>query len=474
MSLDATSAAPTAGPPSPGYRPLRWLLPLALLHGLIFLAIVPPWQHYDEPTHFEYAWLIANSDHLPTHDQVNSEMRREVADSMHRFRFYPDSRQPDLLGPAGPPIGENQRVHPPLYYMLAALPLRLGSGLAVEQQLYMARGLGLGLYVLTIAAAWRIAAVVVPEEPLIQLAIPLLLLLTPTYADLMTAVNNDTLVNFSAAALLLGCALLIRDGPRLSSLALAVLALGVAISTKRTGVILLGPFLLTLIWALWRRPLRIGAVLGVLLGGGLALALASLELGRSDSGALLLGLRPWLAQIDRSYLRLNLDNWVHSVSDLSRAGDTYAFLLEVGFTTFWARFGWGSVRIGGWAEWAMAAICAACGVGLLAQAWRSRGQLPLWQRRTIWLFFSLTALGVLSMVARIHPLPPPGGKVYFPTGRYIFTTMPAVIWLTTLGWQGLLPRRWQPYGPIALVAIWLGLDLLAWGGAITGAFYRLP
>ncbi|HEY80691.1 MAG TPA: hypothetical protein G4O05_06380, partial [Caldilineae bacterium] len=41
------------------------ILLLALLNGLLYLFLVPPWQHYDEPGHFEYAWLIADRGRLP-------------------------------------------------------------------------------------------------------------------------------------------------------------------------------------------------------------------------------------------------------------------------------------------------------------------------------------------------------------------------------------------------------------------------
>jgi hypothetical protein len=455
------------------YRPLRWLIPLALLHGLIFLALVPPWQHYDEPTHFEYAWLIANHNHIPPSSEVDQTVRREVADSMYRFRFFAPGWRPNLLAPDGPILGADQRVHPSLYYALVSLPLRLSSDLAVEQQLYLARTIGLGLYVLAVLAAWRMATVVVSDEPLMQLAIPLLLLLTPTFADLMTAVNNDALVNFAATSLFLGCTLLIRDGPRPAGLALASLALGVALGSKRTAVILIVPYLLALLWSWWRAPLRLRVIAAIMLVAGLTLALASLELSRSDSGAPLLVVRPWLAQIDKSYLRMNLDAWVRSATDTSQGSGVYQSLLEIGFTSFWARFAWSNVSIGVWADWAMAATCALCGVGLLIQAWRGRGQLSVWQDRCIWLFLIAVVLGVLSMIARLHPLPLSGRTPYIPRGRYIFSVMLPVIWLLALGWQGLLPDRWKPAGPLFLLGIWLGLDLLAWGVSLTGYFYHI-
>src|SRR5690349_24720950 len=68
---------------------LGLLLPLALLHGLLYLAIVPPWQHYDEPTHFEYARLIALWGRQPGINETDLTTNREIADSMYRFRFWP-------------------------------------------------------------------------------------------------------------------------------------------------------------------------------------------------------------------------------------------------------------------------------------------------------------------------------------------------------------------------------------------------
>lgn len=64
------------------------LLVLAALQGLLFLCLLPPWQHYDEPTHFEYAWPIAHRHALPALGSYDPAMRREVAGSMLAHQFY--------------------------------------------------------------------------------------------------------------------------------------------------------------------------------------------------------------------------------------------------------------------------------------------------------------------------------------------------------------------------------------------------
>ncbi len=66
------------------------VLLIAAIHGTLYLTLVPPWAHYDEPTHFEYAWLIANRLRLPKRDDVDRGLRQEVAASMLEHGFYRD------------------------------------------------------------------------------------------------------------------------------------------------------------------------------------------------------------------------------------------------------------------------------------------------------------------------------------------------------------------------------------------------
>jgi hypothetical protein len=58
------------------------VLVIGLIHGMIYLALIPPWQHYDEPTHFEYTWLAANWRRIPQSGEYDPEMSWEVAQSM--------------------------------------------------------------------------------------------------------------------------------------------------------------------------------------------------------------------------------------------------------------------------------------------------------------------------------------------------------------------------------------------------------
>ena len=50
------------------------ILLLALVNGLFYVFIVPPWQHYDETNHFEYIWLLADRGGFPNPGDYDTGM----------------------------------------------------------------------------------------------------------------------------------------------------------------------------------------------------------------------------------------------------------------------------------------------------------------------------------------------------------------------------------------------------------------
>ena len=80
------------------YFILSAILFLALVNGLLYVFIVPPWQHYDEPNHFEYVWLLADRSERPKPGDYDTGMRRDVARSMIEHKFYDGwGTPPDLI-----------------------------------------------------------------------------------------------------------------------------------------------------------------------------------------------------------------------------------------------------------------------------------------------------------------------------------------------------------------------------------------
>ena len=228
------------------------ILLVALIQGLLYLSLQPPWQHYDEPTHFEYAALIAQIGRLPHPGDENMAMRRDIAASMAEHQFFRNVPNPGLLGDNAW-IGISELVHPPTYYMLVSLPLRIIPHLDVTTQLYVARSVSVLLFLLTIAVTIGMLRDLTPEGHALRWAVPLAMVLLPPFVDLMTAVNNDAAAIAVFSLFLWGAVRIIRFGLNWRRLAWLFGAALIAALTKNTAGVALVLAPLVCLIAFWIR-----------------------------------------------------------------------------------------------------------------------------------------------------------------------------------------------------------------------------
>ena len=261
----------------------RVILLIALTQGLLYLMLVPPWQHYDEPTHFEYAWLVAHSDPLPTLGDQNPVLRREVAASMIEHRFFQpaiDIPEPDLTSDRDPWIGITELGHPPAYYLLTSLPLRLVAHLDITSQLYVARGVSVLLFVLVIAIAAGLMRDLTPDGHILRWAVPLAIALLPSFVDLMTAVNNDAGAVAVFSLFLWSATRTIRFGLSWRRVAWLFGTALLAVATKNTASIALLLAPLVCLLAFWvQRGWRWRGLLVTGIGMAVAMLIAVLSWG---------------------------------------------------------------------------------------------------------------------------------------------------------------------------------------------------
>ena len=232
---------------------LACVLVVASVQGIVFLALVPPWQHYDEPAHFEYAWLLAFHPSWPTIGTVN---------------------------PAIAWIGGEGRAlsHFPTYHLLVSLPLRLTSGWTVIEQLYVARSVSLVMFVVTVAILGGIARTLFHEGHHMRWLMPLTAALIPPFADIMTAVNNDVGAILGFSLFLWGVVRIITLGWSARRAAWVAGAALIAAAMKNVAVaaIFIAPLVLVIAVGLhrrWRWKPLIAALVGagaVILGSILA------------------------------------------------------------------------------------------------------------------------------------------------------------------------------------------------------------
>lgn len=169
------------------------MLFFGLVLGVVFISLVPPWQHYDEPTHFEYTWLIANRPGLPAEGEYDQAMRREAAASMIEHEFFRGMGfTPNLLSSAEPIwLGISQTGSSPLYYWLASIPLRALRTADVTFQLVVLRFVSTLFFLATILAAYGVAVELSPKKHPLRWLLPATILLLPSFVDILTAVNDD-------------------------------------------------------------------------------------------------------------------------------------------------------------------------------------------------------------------------------------------------------------------------------------------
>ena len=233
------------------------ILLLALINGLFYVFVVPPWQHYDEPNHFEYVWLLTNRNERPEIGDYDSDMRKAVVWSMAEHGFFRDLPvAPDLVSDK-PWIGTYSQLNKPvLYYLYASVPLRVFLMEDVTTQLYATRLVSLTLFLVTILAGWGVVAEITPEKHPLRFLVPLTMALLPAYVDLMTAVNNDVGAIAAFSVFLWGSVRIIRRGPSLWVLLWVFGATVLALFTKRTVFIAIPLLGIALLFAFLRGKLR--------------------------------------------------------------------------------------------------------------------------------------------------------------------------------------------------------------------------
>lgn len=165
---------------------------LALLHGGLYVFLIPPWQHYDEPSHFERVWLSAQGLPAETPDLV---FRHKLVQSMIANNFYRGKPLPSLesvdTGKKILGLEYSQLDDPPLYYLWASLPVRFLQTRNPAVMLIAARMMSMAFLLLTVLAIWGFTREITPPTSPLRFWVPLSAALLPGFIDLMTAVNND-------------------------------------------------------------------------------------------------------------------------------------------------------------------------------------------------------------------------------------------------------------------------------------------
>ncbi|MAT42507.1 MAG: hypothetical protein CL609_09215 [Anaerolineaceae bacterium] len=235
---------------------------IGLVQGLIYVFLIPPWQHYDEPGHFEYAWMIANHDSFPQKGEYDNEVRLEILESMKRNDFFnsPSLQKLSTVAHTYDPvwIGITQVGDPPLYYVLTAVPLWVLKNASVEVQLYASRIISLILFLSVIFYAEKFAKEIDPKKKYFYYLFPISLVLVPAFVEHSVAMNNDVLATLVYSIILVYGIRTIKDGINLKRLFFLFLLIGVSLLTKASVwlSVIVVPLVLYFSWFQKKKPLK--------------------------------------------------------------------------------------------------------------------------------------------------------------------------------------------------------------------------
>jgi len=434
--------------PGPG-RALRLLLVAALLHGLTYLLLLPPWMGEDEPWQLEYAHHVAAGGlpgrgweftYADVQDRPLSQLfvlrrfdgadpervaryQRAVIASLdeHRFPERVDFVQRHADPPSFDEVSvEFSAVHqPPLYFALLGWLLRPFGELEPSLELRLARVPSLLCYLAVVALGLALARLAF-DDPSARLLAGAIVAWLPLHARQAAVVNNDVLAKVVVAGVLLLAARLVTGRSRLRVVIPIVVLCGLGLVVKTTTAGGLGVAALALL---------LRADLGSDARGG-ALARVGALVRRAGPALLVLAalaaaaVAVWL-RFHNPALPKNVDAFLLRV----RNGISWRATLELWGTSAGAS-NWQTRLMPAAAYVGFGAFAAASLVGALAAAVR---RIPWVSRRVLLLCLAAVALQYGLLVLR-------GVAV----GRYWIPVLPAWGVAAAAGLTAGVPERWRP------------------------------
>jgi hypothetical protein len=442
------------------YRPyglLALIILLFVVQASWYNRLIPPFEGPDEAQHFAYVQWLAAGRGLPPQGATAWETPLEQEASQPPLYYFlaaipvrlfdltdpvaiyrPNPHYPAPM-PHQLPDNENRAIH----YAADTRPLR-GAWLG----LYVARGVTLFTAVWLIIAVFGLARQLSPDSPGLALGAAFVVAATPQVLFLSTMVSNDIPAALFSTLTLWGLVVWLKraTAPSFWSPLLTGVSLGLASLTKVSALLLVLPVSVGLLWwgvsrrRAWSALFREGVVMAVSLT-----AVAGWW---------------YLYNWWRFGSPVGLETHSYAPWSLSQAGILMSPTerwIEV-IRSAWIALGWGAVRPDGWAYAPLWIFLVLAGTGLLRLTWHTwSGNQPEARQRLAFVALLLLAIAVMALFLEVWMR-----QVVATHGRLLFPTIGAIATLLVLGWHSLhrhLP--WLVYAYLfawALLTPWLLLQ----------------
>jgi hypothetical protein len=442
-------------------RSSRWLLAFVLVAFLalatLYNSVVPPGEGPDEPGHMRYSLFLARTGRLPMQQAPGAS---DVPGEGHQPPLSYALMVPAVgwLSPSEQTIVQSANPafvwnggHEPAAFVRSSREYAPWQGMTLAW--HLARGLSTLWGGVVVVATWGAARAATRREGVALLAAALVAF-NPQFLFTSALVTNDALLAALSAGLLWLCVAWLSSAGRYTlwyAVGAGVLW-GLALLTKQSALVW-GPLLVGVSWLAARGHVR-RVLLLVGVWGGVALLLAGWWYGRNWY---LYG-DPFGMAVFRAVFATQPFVW-HSAAAWGGA-------LRQLHASFWAYFGWLSVRAPGWviALYAAFEVAAVAGLVRWLSLWLRRGSeggkregLPT--GRIVAVFLALPLLTLAWVVSFALS----AGLVAW-QGRLLFPALPALATVLAWGlaaWGGPRQRTIGGGGVVALLlALALALPLL--------------
>jgi hypothetical protein len=500
VAILALGSSADAGDPGPGRRArllgalprpfarvpgIAWACALvAFLNAACWSELSPPLQTPDEPAHFAYVQVLAETHRIPTHGvQFSPEEEAALTGLRHNFvQYVPNvgtisSRaqqrrlEDDLThgySRVGPGEAGTAASEPPLYYALETIPYELGSSGTLLVRLQLMRLLSALFGGLTALFAYLFVREALPGAPWAWTVGGLGVAFAPLLGFMSGAISPDALLATISAALFYVLARAFRRGlsPRLAGAIGVTLAAGSI--TKLNFFGLIPGTLAALVLLVFRIPRASRRRASAALAAALAIAVSPSLIypGLASSAS-----RPPL-----SVLSTTAVSETHQGSVLAEISYIWELFLPrlpgmanyfPGVSTWRQLWFNGLVGLYGWADtlfpvWVYEiALVPATLLALLCARELLRARTALRRRAGELAVYALMCAGVLALVGGAsYP-----GDVFQHEGpfwepRYFLPLLPLLGVLLALAARGA-GRRWGPAAGMLIVALLLAHDLFS-------------
>jgi len=432
-----------------GARFVFWgLIILAVLLALVNSFRNPLFESPDEQLHYQFVRYLIDEQALPVQPLVGSQLTQYHQPPLYYFlgaiatAFIEDD--------SSLPVPNNHwtsyrafdlhrdnkaQFLPTSNY---AFPYT-GTALVVHSL----RLFSVGLFAGTLVISWLLGRDLWPNDIGKQILLLAIVALNPMLLYIGSSVNNDGLIVFLGSLLLLLSMVAIRNEFKWSTTLLIGIVWGFAILSKLSGLLLVVPWGVALLWVSWRKKewrLFVSRALAIL-------------------GLVFLTTGWWFARNVRLYQELTavermLEIWGERQPGefgLAQLRDSMSY----GWSSFWGRFGYGQIVLPTAVYWLYTILV---GIGLIGLLWQliKMIQTRSWDRiRGKELVLAATALIYIAGLFYFFSRNPSGAN-----GRYTF---PAISAFAALVVVGLSAFRWSRQLQTAYVALFAVLALLSIG-----------